>query len=198
MLEVDEDSRLGRELIAGGTKYHAHFVPDDDATAEFYVRACEVLNAAGVQQYEISNFARPGWKSRHNLKYWTRQPYLGFGVDAHSMVDGVRFSNPESLEDYLAGKPGSETKITSEAAREETLFLGLRLNCGVDLEEVESRFGIPDQVRETVHELCADELLERTKNVIRLTERGRLLSNEVFERFISLPNQHEAQPARTG
>jgi len=198
MLEVDEDSRLGRELIAGGTKYHAHFVPDDDATAEFYVRAGEVLNAAGVQQYEISNFARPGWKSRHNLKYWTRQPYLGFGVDAHSMVDGVRFSNPESLEDYLAGKPGSETKITSEAAREETLFLGLRLNCGVDLEEVESRFGIPDQVRETVHELCADELLERTKNVIRLTERGRLLSNEVFERFISLPNQHEAQPARTG
>jgi oxygen-independent coproporphyrinogen III oxidase len=86
MLEVDEDSRLGRELIAGGTKYHAHFVPDDDLTAEFYEKACERLNAAGVEQYEISNFARAGFESKHNLKYWTRQPYLGFGVDAHSML----------------------------------------------------------------------------------------------------------------
>src|SRR5579864_4601065 len=86
MLEVDEDSRLGREVIAGGTRYHAHFVPDEEATADFYVGACEQLEAAGIAQYEISNFARPGSESRHNLKYWTRQPYLGFGVDAHSML----------------------------------------------------------------------------------------------------------------
>src|SRR5215467_8669859 len=86
MLEVDEDSRLGRELIAGGAKYHAHFVPDDDRTAEFYETACERLNAAGIAQYEISNFARAGLESQHNLKYWTRQPYAGFGVDAHSML----------------------------------------------------------------------------------------------------------------
>src|SRR6202521_4799385 len=97
MLEVDEDSRLGRELIAGGARYHAHFVPDDDATADFYQQACQMLAAAGIAQYEISNFARvaprsPGDElqnneSRHNLKYWTRQPYLGFGVDAHSMLE---------------------------------------------------------------------------------------------------------------
>src|SRR5437764_1534075 len=86
MLEVDEDSRLGRELIAGGTRYHAHFVPDDDVTAHLYEIACERLDNAGVRQYEISNFARKGHESRHNLKYWTRQPYLGFGVDAHSML----------------------------------------------------------------------------------------------------------------
>ena len=86
MLEVDEDSRLGRELIAGGTKYHAHFVPDDDLTADLYERAVERLNGAGIRQYEISNFARAGLESQHNLKYWTRQPYLGFGVDAHSML----------------------------------------------------------------------------------------------------------------
>ncbi len=86
MLEVDEDSRLGRELMAGGTKYHAHFVPDDELTADFYESACQRLDGAGVIQYEISNFARPGWESRHNLKYWTRQPYMGFGVDAHSML----------------------------------------------------------------------------------------------------------------
>src|SRR5262249_40104868 len=102
MLEVDEDSRLGRELIAGGTRYHAHFVPDEELTAELYERACEALNGAGVRQYEISNFAREGFESRHNLKYWTRQPYLGFGVDAHSMLkstgkelEAVRFSTAE-------------------------------------------------------------------------------------------------------
>ena len=95
MLEVDNDSRLGRELIAGGARYHAHFVPDDDATADFYQQACQMLAAAGIAQYEISNFARvaphnselQNNESRHNLKYWTRQPYLGFGVDAHSMLE---------------------------------------------------------------------------------------------------------------
>ena len=92
MLEVDEDSRLGNELLAGGSRYHAHFVPDDDLTADLYLAACERLERGGVKQYEISNFAREvthgiGLRdSRHNLKYWTRQPYLGFGVDAHSML----------------------------------------------------------------------------------------------------------------
>src|ERR1700739_823956 len=86
MLEVDEDSRLGRELIAGGTRYHAHFVPDEGAVADFYQQACATVNAAGSVQFEISNFARAGAQSQHNLKYWTRQPYVGFGVDAHSML----------------------------------------------------------------------------------------------------------------
>src|SRR5271167_2304782 len=115
MLEVDEDSRLGSELLAGGSRYHAHFVPDDDLTADWYLVACERLENGGVQQYEISNFARPvthgiGLRdSRHNLKYWTRRPYLGFGVDAHSMltandelqakgVQAVRFATPDPLE----------------------------------------------------------------------------------------------------
>src|SRR6266853_190609 len=95
MLEVDEDSRLGRELIAGGARYHAHFVPDDDATADFYQQACEMLASAEIAQYEIANFARVAPhnsklrrnQSRHHLNYWTRKPYLGFGVDAHSMLE---------------------------------------------------------------------------------------------------------------
>src|SRR5271156_3147052 len=105
MLEVDEDSRLGRELLAGGTRYHAHFVPDEEAVADFYLAACEQLRSIGIAQYEISNFARDGFESRHNLKYWTRQPYFGFGVDAHSMLisakpdfDAVRFAPADSLE----------------------------------------------------------------------------------------------------
>src|SRR6202050_1494968 len=85
MLEVDEDSRLGREVLAGGTRYHAQFVPEEEAVADFYGAACERLASAGIMQYEISNFARAGFESRHNLKYWTRLPYFGFWVDADSM-----------------------------------------------------------------------------------------------------------------
>src|SRR5947209_11287279 len=110
MLEVDEDSRLGRELIVGGTKYHAHFVPDEELTAELYERACEQLNCAGITQYEISNFARGGFESRHNLKYWTREPYVGFGVDAHSMLKSEReefaavsVATEDAVEAYVRG-----------------------------------------------------------------------------------------------
>ena len=219
MLEVDEDSRLGRELIAGGTRYHAHFVPDEDAIADFYVEACRRLNAASVTQYEISNFARPGAASRHNLKYWTRQPYLGFGVDAHSMLEAadtyellrneregsrsaaggsrpcalsqadmeaVRFSSSDSLEDYVAGAPLKTTPISWAEAREETFFLGLRLNRGVDLQAIALRFGLPEELRDTIAQLSGDGLLEREGEVVRLSERGRLLSNEVFQRFLAV------------
>ena len=203
MLEVDEDSRLGRELIAGGTKYHAHFVPDEDVTADLYLMACGRLEAAGVRQYEISNFARPGYESRHNLKYWTRQPYLGFGVDAHSMLPGsaggveaVRFSTPDSLEAYVAGGPLNRTQVTPAAALEETFFLGLRLNCGIDLRQVAAGFG-EDAIADlsvTIADFVQTGLMEKKGDVIRLTPRGRLLSNEVFERFIAA--QISEVPAR--
>ncbi len=194
MLEVDEDSRLGRELMAGGTRYHAHFVPQDEVTADFYDMACERLDSAGVRQYEISNFAREGHESRHNLKYWTRQPYLGFGVDADSMLlsregknEAVRFSTPDSLEEYVAEGPLKPNAVASHAALEETFFLGLRLNRGVDLKEVAAKFG-PSAVAgftETISEFVEGGLMEHEDSWIRLTPRGRLLSNEVFERFVS-------------
>jgi oxygen-independent coproporphyrinogen-3 oxidase len=193
MLEVDDDSRLGRELIAGGTRYHAHFVPDDDATADFYLSACEMLSAAGISQYEISNFSRPGFQSRHNLKYWTRLPYLGFGVDAHSMLvaarlasDAVRLATADVLERYVSGSPLQKTTVSSDAALEETFFLGLRLNGGVDLGRVAERFGLPALIslQAIIADLERQELLERSGNSIRLAKRGRLLSNEVFQCFL--------------
>jgi putative oxygen-independent coproporphyrinogen III oxidase len=193
MLEVDADSRLGRELIAGGTRYHAHFVPDEDVTADLYSMACERLDAAGVRQYEISNFARPGYESRHNLKYWTRQPYLGFGVDAHSMLpasegalEAVRFSTPDSLEAYVGESPLIRTQVSSTAALEETFFLGLRLTCGVDLRQVAAKFGESAVAgfSESIVDFVQTGLLDRQGDVVRLTPRGRLLSNEVFERFL--------------
>jgi oxygen-independent coproporphyrinogen-3 oxidase len=191
MLEVDDDSRLGRELIAGGTRYHAHFVPNDDATADFYLAACETLSAAGVPQYEISNFSRPGFESRHNLKYWTRQPYLGFGVDAHSMLlsapsGAVRLATPDVLEKYVSGSSPQRTLVSTDAALEETFFLGLRLNRGVDLARIAEEFGQPALVplQPIIADLEKQELLERSDNSIRLTKRGRLLSNEVFQHFL--------------
>jgi len=194
MLEVDEDSRLGRELIAGGTKYHAHFVPDDDLTAEFYETACERLNAAGIQQYEISNFAREGFESRHNLKYWTRQPYLGFGVDAHSMLpsargaaESVRLATTDDYDRYFVAADFKASTVSPEQALEESFFLGLRLNRGVDMERVREEFGEAfDKLGAIIDELVADSLLVRNGENLRLTNRGRLLSNEVFGRFIGI------------
>ncbi|MFZ0957333.1 MAG: radical SAM family heme chaperone HemW [Candidatus Sulfotelmatobacter sp.] len=194
MLEVDQDSRLGRELIAGGTRYHAHFVPDDEAVVDFYLAACEKLEAAGVGQYEISNFARAGFESRHNLKYWTRRPYLGFGVDAHSMLasaspdaDAVRFATSDVLERFVAGAPLNPTVVSRSSALEESCFLGLRLTRGVNLLELSATFGqkVVDTFKDTIAELVRDGLMQRDGNFIRLTAQGRLLSNEVFEKFLS-------------
>ena len=195
MLEVDEDSRLGRELIAGGTRYHAHFVPDEEATADFYLQACDSLKATGIAQYEISNFARRACESRHNLKYWTRQPYLGFGVDAHSMlltpdlsdVKSVRFSARDSLDAYMNRGPHVVTPVSEQGAMEERFFLGLRLNRGVDLERLRADFSrecIP-AYELAIEECIQDGLLERWGARVCLTVRGRLLSNEVFAKFLS-------------
>jgi oxygen-independent coproporphyrinogen-3 oxidase len=194
MLEVDEDSRLGRELIAGGTKYHAHFVPDDDLTAEFYEKACERLNAAGVEQYEISNFARAGFESKHNLKYWTRQPYLGFGVDAHSMLpsrngeaESVRVATTDDYDRFFVDADFKVSAVNREQALEESFFLGLRLNRGVDLGRLREELGgAAGKFEEIIDELVEDRLLIHSGENLRLTNRGRLLSNEVFGRFIGV------------
>ena len=197
MLEVDEDSRLGRELLAGGARYHAHFVPDEEATADFYVAACERFQSSRITQYEISNFAREGFESAHNLKYWTRQPYLGFGVDAHSMlistipeIDALRFARADSLDKYVCGAAPQLTAVSHRAAFEESFFLGLRLNRGVSLLKIAARFGddAAYHARDVVAELLEDGLMEQQEDLVWLTSRGRLLSNEVFQRFI-LPEE---------
>jgi oxygen-independent coproporphyrinogen-3 oxidase len=217
MLEVDEDSRLGNELLAGGSRYHAHHVPDEDLTADLYLTACEKLERGGLHQYEISNFARavtPGIglrDSRHNLKYWTRKPYFGFGVDAHSMlpaddelreqgIEAVRFAAPDSLEGYSAAamqlQPGharaaqlcaSRTLIDAQTALEEEFFLGLRMNRGISLDEIAQRYSVGRvaEVGTAIAELVDGGLLERCDQRLRLTARGRLISNEVFEKFLT-------------
>ncbi|MGC2209563.1 MAG: radical SAM family heme chaperone HemW [Candidatus Korobacteraceae bacterium] len=195
MLEVDADSRLGRELIAGGSRYHAHHVPDEALTVALYERATERLNAAGIVQYEISNFARAGHQSRHNLRYWRRLPYYGFGVDAHSMLPApapsephraVRLATPDSLEELLRGARSERTVVSERQAIEETYFLGLRMNCGVELLAIKEEFGIAavDDYREAITDMVGRGLLEIEDGWLRLTAQGRLLSNEVFAAFL--------------
>ena len=197
MLEVDNDSRLGRELIAGGQKYHAHFVPDDDLTAEFYEKACSFFAENRRPQYEISNFARTGFESRHNMKYWTRQPYIGFGVDAHSMLpakkqsgeaESVRLATTDSLDDFLVSAHVKAIAVSREEALEESFFLGLRLNRGLSLSALRKQFGAAiDNYLPRIEDLAAEGLLTKSDDQINLTARGRLLSNEVFEKFIGEP-----------
>jgi len=192
MLEVDEDSRLGRELIAGGTRYHAHHVPDSDLIATMYEWAVGELNRAGIWQYEISNFARAGQESKHNVKYWTRQPYLGFGLDAHSFLPaisgngGTRFASCDDLENYLKSSGQSFTEVSPAQALEEEFFLGLRLNRGISLAEISERAGqrLPDRLSSSADELKKDGFLSEADGRLRLTERGQLVSNDVFERFL--------------
>jgi oxygen-independent coproporphyrinogen-3 oxidase len=193
MLEVDEESRLGRELLAGGTRYHAHFVPDEEAIADFYLAACERLESAGIAQYEISNFAREGFESHHNLKYWTRQPYLGFGVDAHSMlysatadIEAIRFAAADSLEQCMRGAGFRPTEVSRQAALEESFFLGLRLTRGISVQELATTFGeeAVESARAAIAEFIESGLMQQRGDLVFLTPRGRLLSNEVFERFI--------------
>ena len=190
MLEVDEDSRLGSEMLLGGVRYGAAAAPSDDATAAMYLEACERLGAAGLAQYEISNFAHPGAESRHNLKYWQRKPYLGVGLDASSMLRdqtgrAVRFSTTDNLDAYMNGPAAPElNRLNAAAELEEAWFLGLRTNAGVNRRAIADEFG-PEAARAAlVDELHADGLIMIEGDQVSLTERGRLISNDVFERFL--------------
>jgi oxygen-independent coproporphyrinogen-3 oxidase len=257
MLEVDDDSRLGKELLQGGARYHAGAVPKDDTIATMFEIATAHLSAAGIEQYEISNYAVPGEQSKHNLKYWTRQPYLGIGLDAHSMLrrnseghslafcekappsqDGVphssrlhrdvwgadanpspsregngfsraispqsatglqplgysfsdrassiRFAYTADLDTFLEQPRWQDIDpLTPQAELEEAWFLGLRLNAGVSVSQIQpiARF-LP-----TLAMLEKDGLLRREGDRITLTPSGQLLSNEVFAQILEVGDE---------
>lgn len=201
MLDVDDDSRLGREMLAGGTRYHAADVPDEGMIADMYMEALEFFAAADIPQYETSNFARPGRESRHNLKYWTRQPYLGFGLDAHSLlpaVDGgeIRVNTTDDLAGYLGrSAPETITPISHSEAIEERWFLGLRLSAGIDLPKMERAIGreAMNAFQPVLDECEQQRLLEYSGDHVRLTTRGRLFANDVFARFIGVLPEVERQ-----
>ena len=189
MMEIDEGSRLGLEVLQGGTRYSASALPTDDAMADFYERACARLAAAGYEHYEISNWALPGFESRHNLKYWRREPYFGFGAGAHSFNGAQRWANSHDPASYARtindGRLCVEQleTVTAEQSLEEELFLGLRQLAGIDLAHIEKKYGA--SLRPRVEELRAQGLLEWHGTRLRLAPNRLTVSNEVFVNLLN-------------
>jgi len=184
MMEIDEGSRLGREAIAGGERYSAGELPSDDAMADSYELACGWLADAGFEHYEISNWARPGFRSRHNLKYWRREAYLGFGAGAHSFSGEQRWANAHDAASYVAAIGSGRLPIeqletvTRESALEEELFLGLRKLDGIDVGLIERRYGVAVESR--FERLMKAGLIEREGSWVRLAPGKLSVANEVF------------------
>jgi oxygen-independent coproporphyrinogen-3 oxidase len=213
MLEVDEESNLGKELLDGGARYYAELVPTDDAIAQMYETGIARLEKAGLRQYEISNFARRGFKSEHNLRYWERRPYLGLGLDASSALQAtedspkparrkrptyiLRSTTTDDLKEYLSGPQPVETAwLSPERQYEEAWFLGLRLNSGVKLAALKREFGddAVDRTVAVVERQAESGLLASDGKTVRLTARGRLLSNEVFQQFLEAHQADDDAP----
>jgi oxygen-independent coproporphyrinogen-3 oxidase len=184
MMEIDEASRLGLEVLQGGERYSAKALPSDDAMADFYEHACRKLAGAGYTHYEISNWALPGSESRHNLKYWRREPYFGFGAGAHSFNGSERWANAHDPAAYtdsiLEGRFPVEQleRVTERQALDEELFLGLRQLAGIDLERIEAKYG--EKLGPRVRELAAQGLVELQGSRLRLSPQRLTVSNEVF------------------
>lgn len=188
LLEVHSGTPLAEHIRRG-----IQPEPDDDLAGVMYQWMLEQAAGAGYEHYEISNLCRPGFHSRHNTKYWTAEPYYGFGCSAHS-YDGAarRWSNQREVLKYVTDVERGESQVVDEQqlspreVRAEALFLGMRLMQGVDMRRYRESFGIDlrDEHREDLDRFCKAGLLELDGDLIRLTRTGALLSNEVFAVFV--------------
>ena len=184
LMEIDEGSHLGKEALAGGKRYSAGALPSDDEMASFYDHACERLAVEGFEHYEISNWARPGFQSRHNLKYWRREPYLGLGAGAHSFDGARRWANSHDPAGYVSAITRGQLPVeqnetvTPQQAHEEEIFLGLRLLDGVDAAKLAGQSG--NAILERIEELRAQGLVIVENGRVRLAPDRVAVSNEVF------------------
>lgn len=186
-LSLEEETPLARSICSGDVP-----APDPDLAAEMYETAEAKLAGAGYVHYEISNWAVRGRECRHNLVYWHNEPYLGFGAGAHSFDGAFRYHNLLSPQEYVqriasgAEAVAAREEIDRATEMSETMILGLRLLEGVSFQQFEERFQIsaPLLYGMAMEQLVALGLLNLSDGVARLTRRGRLLANEVFERFL--------------
>ena len=198
MLEIDEDSRLGREALTGGSRYSAEAIPDDDAMADFYDHAAARLATAGYDHYEISNWGLPGRHSQHNLKYWRREPYLGLGAGAHSFNGSQRWANVHEPDRYvtLIERGGSAREQLANVfppdALSEEFFLGLRQLEGIDFERIEREYDrepwMHDRLatlRQRIDQLRADGFMEVDGTRLRIAPNRLTVSNEIFVQLLS-------------
>lgn len=186
-LKIEPDTPLHQDVVSG------YLAPcDEDLELEMYWYTIGFLTGLGFVHYEISNFALPGSEARHNLIYWRNQEYLGLGPAAHSMLKEHRFSNVESVELYINRLEKNESAIhklhclTREEQMAETVFLGLRLIDGLDMEVFARKFGQPitEVFGDQLNKLLGQGLLEIDENHLKLTGKGLPLANEAFIEFI--------------
>lgn len=174
-LKVEPHTRLGNEA----------FAPDDDAEADQYLLASEILVRLGYRHYEISNFARPGFESLHNLRYWKNEPTIGLGVSAASYQDGVRSKNTSVLSDYIRdwsenrGRQLDTVNLPESEIERENVMLKLRLDSGVSLEDIR-RINLP-----VFDQFLSRGLAKQEAGRFRLTPNGWLLSNQLFQHLVS-------------
>jgi len=184
LLEIHEGTPLAEQVRSGRQPR-----PDEDLAAQMYEMMLDELDAAGFQQYEISNFSRPGFESRHNSKYWRLEPVFGFGVSAHSFDGCQRYSNERDTAKYIdrIEKTGS-AEVTREQidAASEFAFLGLRTENGIRLSEFERRYGfdLTEKFKSELGRFKDADLVETQDDWLRLTRKGKLFSNEVFAAFV--------------
>lgn len=186
-LQVEEGTAFARAQAAGRLA-----LPSDEESEAMYDYMTTALPAAGYARYEISNFARPGFESRHNLGYWQDVPYLGVGAAAHSYLDGQRYENPRGIEEYLAALRESgrarreEEPLTRATSMEEFAFLALRTARGIDRARFAARFGceLASVYADAIARMCARGFLEEDAQGVRLTPLGMKYGNWVFEAFL--------------
>ncbi len=162
-------------------------LPTEDEVYRITKLTQQYLKNAGFEQYEISNFARPGFECAHNIGYWTRENYLGLGLGAASLIDNVRYNNTTDLDAYIGGELRvTEDEVSRKAQMEEFMFLGLRMNCGVTREQFQETFNIPIEgiYKDVLEQLKAEGLLDVSAGRIVLTEKGQDLSNYALAQFL--------------
>lgn len=163
-------------------------LPREDVEALMYDITCEVLEASGFHQYEVSNFCKDGFHSYHNIKYWNCEEYIGCGAAAHSYFRGKRFSNYETIDDYIKNPTArlNETELTLKDKMSEFMFLGLRMTQGIDIQEFECRFiNSPYEIYgETIDKYIKLGLLIHEKGFLRFSDKGLRLSNQVLCEFV--------------
>lgn len=163
-------------------------LPDDDMHADMYLGAIELLKNCGFEHYEVSNFSKPWFNSRHNLTYWKNEEYYGFGVAAHGYKRGVRYGNKENLEDYIKNPTirNEEHILTTQEKLEEEIFLGFRIMSGVDIDYINNKYNIDfvQKYCEILNKYEDLKLLQKTNKGYALTNQGILLSNVVLADFV--------------
>ena len=157
-------------------------LPDEDKTCDFYLQTVSSLSKHGFNQYEISNFSIPGYESKHNLKYWHREDYLGLGLAAHSCLGDTRFSNTENLEEYLLGNRQNTTqRISPHDILCETVMLGMRLDEGVDFSTLTKRYGTEAAtIRETLDKFIKSGLVINNGDRLSFSSEGMYVSNAIL------------------